>query len=43
MLSINSKKNSVAGLIELYEFMKKLKENNRIPQDAVIGSVDFIY
>jgi hypothetical protein len=43
ILSIHSKENSVAGLIELYEFMKKLKENNRIPQDAVIGAVDFIY
>jgi hypothetical protein len=43
ILSIRSKENSIAGLLELYEFMKKLKENNRIPQDAVIGSVDFIY
>jgi hypothetical protein len=39
ILSIHSKENSVAGLIELYEFMKKLKEDNRIPQDAVIGSI----
>jgi hypothetical protein len=43
MLSINSKKNNIAGLIELYEFMKKLKEDNRIPQDATIGPVYYMY
>jgi hypothetical protein len=43
ILYIHSKENSVAGLIELYEFVKKLKENNRIPQDATIGSIDFLY
>jgi hypothetical protein len=43
ILSINPKKNNIAGLIELYEFMKKLKEDNRISQDATIGPLLLMY
>jgi hypothetical protein len=39
ILVIQPKSISIAGFSELYEFMKKLKEDKRIPLDTTIGPV----